>query len=35
MAAYIASRIRKGFLDYDVMVGLYPQLKNEIDTLLK
>lgn len=34
MAAYLASRIKKGKLDYNEVVERYPQYKAEIDRIL-
>lgn len=34
MAAYFASRILKGYLDYSTVIKRYPQYKDEIDFIL-
>ena len=34
MGKYLADQIKKGKLDYDVIVSMYPQFKDEIDKLL-
>lgn len=34
MAAYLASQIKKGKLDYDEVIARYPQYKAEIDSIL-
>lgn len=34
MAAYLASRIQKGALDYVAVTRLYPQFKEEINEIL-
>lgn len=34
MAEYLAMRIDKGKLDYDLVVSKYPQFKDEIDNIL-
>ena len=34
MAAYLASQIKKGKLDYDAVIAKYPQYKAEIDEIL-
>ena len=34
MAKYLASRIKAGKLDYQKVVELYPQFKEEIDKIL-
>lgn len=34
MAGYLAMRIEAGKLDYVAVTNLYPQFKNDIDTIL-
>ena len=34
MAEYLASRIKKGKLDYNEVIEKYPQFKKEIDLIL-
>lgn len=34
MAAYLALRIEQGMLDYALVVGKYPQFKEDIDEIL-
>lgn len=35
MANYLAMQINKGNLDYQAVVGKYPQFKDEIDIILE
>ena len=34
MGKYLAEQIKKGKLDYDIIVGMYPQFKDDIDEIL-
>lgn len=34
MAGYLASRIEKGFLNYNAVVAKYPMFKEDIDLIL-
>ena len=34
MAAYLANQIMQGKLDYDEVIAKYPQLKDDIDSIL-
>jgi len=34
MAKYLAMRIKQGALEYDAVISIYAQFKDEIDTIL-
>ena len=34
MAAYLANQIMQGKLDYDEVIAKYPQIKDDIDSIL-